>query len=252
MTELAAEGGIERLVEAASFIFVGKVSARGRSSVRDLTPRPELVVAELERQLRVDPVLGDLTGRPITVLPAPGADVAVGSRLIFFANSWVHAEEIAVAAVANTVADDKTEELVRKAVDDLPRRRLAARVAQARLIVHAVVGSVERVTDVPEPVSEHRPDWHRARLRVQQVMKGEARRGQARAVSAYFPGSDDVAFRDVPKLRAGEEAVYLLHDPPPRLPAEVYVLPDPLDVHPVGRKGEVARLAADLEPPTPR
>jgi hypothetical protein len=228
----------------------GKVSARGRSSVRDLSPRPELVIAELERQLRVDPVLGDLTGRPITVLPARGGDIAIGSRLIFFANSWVHAEEIAVAAIANPAADDQTEELVKNAVDDLPRRRLAARVAQARLIVHAVVGSVERVTDVPEPVGEHRPDWHRARLRVQEVMKGEPKRGQARAVIAFFPGSDDIAFRDTPKLREGDEAVYLLHDPPQRLPAEVYVLPDPLDVQPTGRKEEVGRLVADLEPPT--
>lgn len=251
MSELAAAGGVEGLVDRASFIFVGKILARGRSSVRDLSPRPELAIAELELPLRVDPVLGDPTGQPITVLPAPGADIAVGRRLIFFANSWVHAEAIAVVALANLAAKGKLEQQVKDAVNDLPRRRLAERVARAKLIAHAVVGGVQPASEVREPLSEHSPRWRMARLRVQDVLKGELprQRGQTRTVSVYFPGSDDVAYWDVPKLREGEEAVYLLHEPPEQLPRDAFVLPDSLDVQPVQRKAAIGRVVADQQPP---
>jgi hypothetical protein len=251
VSELAVADGLETLVARATFIFVGTVTARGRSSVRDLPPRPDLVIAKLEQQLRVDPVLGDLTGQLITVLPAAGSKLAVGSPHIFFANSWVHAEAIAVVAIANPVADGKTEELVKKAVDDLPRRRLAARVAQAKLIVHAVVASVEKAAEIPEPIGEHRPDWRRARLRVEDVMKGEPQRSQARAVVVYFPGSDDIAYRNTPKLGRGDAGVYLLHEPPPRLPPDAFVVPDPLDVQTAGRKDEIRSMVSQPEPPTP-
>jgi hypothetical protein len=88
-----------KLADSASFIFSGSVTATNRSSVRILAGRQGLALARSARAFCIDPTMGDLVGKEITLRVLPGAEVAVGESAIFFANSWVHAEGIAVAAL---------------------------------------------------------------------------------------------------------------------------------------------------------
>ena len=244
---------LERLVVRSNFVFAGTVAALGRSALKVIPDRSDLAVARLDRALRIAPVLGNLDGRPITVLLAQGEQVRPGERLIFFTASWVHGEEIAVREVAHLPADEQTEKTVAKIVASEPERHLQARVASAVLIVRGTVRAVERAREIPEPGSEHAPRWMRARIDVRQVLKGELTapaapaRGRRAApargsVVLFFPGSDDIAYRNTPKPAQGQAAVFLLHAGSPPLPERALVAPDRADVQPESRAGDVRKL----------
>ena len=179
---MAEASSPQSLVLRSSFIFTGTITAPGRSSLRVLTSRPGLAVARLDRGFLINPVLGNLDGRPITVrLAQEGAGaVRAGDRVVFFATAWVHGEEIAVAELARLPADEKTEQEVARAVAMLPELHLSQRIAAAALIVQGTVTEIARATDIPRTGSEHDPAWLRASIDVQTVLKGEIVQSPAR------------------------------------------------------------------------
>lgn len=259
---MAEASSSQTLVQRSSFIFTGTITAPGKSSLRVLTSRPGLAVARLDRGFLINPVLGNLEGRPITVrLAQEGAGagaVRAGDRAVFFATAWVHGEEIAVAELARLPADDKTEQEVARAVATLPELHLSQRIAAAALIVQGTVTEIARATNIPRTGSEHDPAWLRASIDVQTVLKGEIPRSPARRKSAsvalLFPGSRDIAFKDVPRPAKGQKAVFLLHREGSPVPASEYVAPDPADIQPTSALPTVRRLIGGRgsAPPPPR
>ncbi len=261
---MSDQAGLYGLVLRSSFIFTGTVTDRGRSMLKVLQPRPDLVVARFDRAHRVNPMLGKLDGKPITVLLAKGAAAEPGQRLLFFAESWVHSDHIAVREHAHLPADDRTEAEVTRVIASLPERHLQERVASAILIVRAAVREVVRATEIREPLTEHAAEWMRALLEADEVLKGTlpghpAGTSQPRArrdasakgpVTLYFPRSLDKAWRDWPKLKPDQSAIFLLHAPRPPVPTTAFIAPDPADVQPPGAVDTIRRLLGAS--PTPR
>jgi hypothetical protein len=254
--------GLEGLVLRSSFIFSGTVTARGRSMLKALQPRPDLIVARFDKALRVNPMLGPLDGKPITVLLTKGSSVESGQNLLFFAESWVHGDYIAVREHAHLPADDKTENQVLQMIASLPERHLQERVASAILIVQAVVREVTRATEIREPITEHAAEWMRATIELREVLKGglpgqpaggpqaRARRDAARAsLTLYFPQGLDKAWRDWPKLKPAQSAIFLLHTPRPPVPSTAFIAPDPADVQPDSAADTIRRLLGSPPPP---
>jgi hypothetical protein len=242
------------LTARSTFIFTGNVVGLGDSVMRMLPPHISVAVARFERALRVNPMLGDLNGKPITVRLA-GGDVRLGERLIFFANSWLHGAEIAVVEVAHMEANEDTEKEVTEALESLPERHLRARVASAQLIV---IGTVREVVegDVREPITEHAADWKRAVIEVREIVKEEpgkppsrrsktAERQPSTETSFYFPQSMDRAWRDHPKVHGGQSGVFLLHRNGPNLPPDAWVAPDPADVQPADQAESIRRITRE-------
>lgn len=228
------------LVPRSTFIFTGTVVRINQSSVRVLAARPGLAVARFERAIRVNPMLGKLEGRLITIQLAKGAELRTGQRLIFLANSWVHAEEIAVIEVAHLTADTETEKQVADAVAELPKRHLADRVATASVIVMGTVVDVSPA-GVREPISEHAAGWMLAQITVSETMKPANKAGKPRQQNAMarnrmkilFPESTDPIWRRYPKLVEKQRAIFLLHPTTlARLPPDTLMLTDPADVQP--------------------
>jgi hypothetical protein len=243
------------LVQSSSFVFVGTVTSPGKSAVEVLEPNPGLAVVRFDRGFIVNPVLGQLTGRPITVRLAQGGAgtgaVRPGQKFIFFTTAWVHGKEIAVAEVSRLPADDKTEQEVARAVAALPELHLSERIASAALIVDGAVTEIERAADVPGTASEHDPAWMRASIEVREVLKGGSSPagGGKRASSAkrahaslLFPGSGDIAFRSMPRVSVGQKAVFLLHRGAGRVPQADLIAPDPADVQSVEALPTIRRL----------
>ncbi|MGA8098357.1 MAG: hypothetical protein WB810_06845 [Candidatus Cybelea sp.] len=241
---MAVSNSIDELAVRSTFIFVGTVEMPGASALKVLPGRPQLAVVRFEKALRLNPVLGNLSGKPITVLLADGSAVRRGERFIFFAESWVHAEAIAVREFAHLADTEKTEQEVRTIVDDLPMIHLQERIASAALIVVGKVASVERASDIREPFTEHAPIWMRARIAAKTILKG-APSAERQELVVYFPSSHDRAWRGWPKLKEGESAIFLIHilEPPPlRLPPGAMVLPDPADVQPLSELPTIRKL----------
>jgi hypothetical protein len=234
----------------SSFVFAGTVTAETGSSLRILPARPGLAVVRLERGFVINPVLGKLDGRPITVRLAQnragGAGVRSGQRVLFFATAWVHGEEIAVSEVIRLPADEKTEQEVAQIVASLPERHLSERIAMATLIVHGTVTDISPATDVPGIPSEHNPEWMRAVIRVQKVLKGKPESDSAGspdgAVTLLFPGTHDRAFLNVPRPSRKQTAVFLLHRGSGMLPPGSLIAPDPADIQPEDELPTIRRL----------
>jgi hypothetical protein len=239
------------LVQESTFIFAGSVVSRGVSSVKTVPAAADLAVATFRRAFRVNPMLGDLGGRPITVRLAPGASVLRGEQLIFFANSWVHGEEIAVIEAAHIPDDAAAEREVDDLVASLPARHLAERVASALLVVEGTVRAVDSA-GIWEPVTEHAADWRQAWITVTAVLKGSLPPPRIPgsvaladgSVVLLFPESNDPRWRPWPKVTPGQSGVFLLHtaERPLPLPRGALVAPDPSDVLPADTLQEVRNL----------
>src|SRR5262249_52817975 len=128
---------IDALTRASSFIFSGTVQSAGASNVAAVEPGDSLLLVRVERGLRSDPALGDIRGRLVTVKALSPDELPVGAQAVFFTNSWVHGDEIAVLERAHLGAERADE--VADAVGRLPDMHLADRLRAAAAVVRAVV-----------------------------------------------------------------------------------------------------------------
>ena len=248
-------------IQRSSFIFAGTVTAPTGSSLRVLPARPGLAVVLFERGFLINPMLGKLDGRPITVrLAQEGAGASAvrsGQRLLFFTTAWVHGEQIAVSELARLPADEKTEQEVTQILASLPEHHLRERIAAAVLIVRGVVSKIERAADVPEPISEHAARWMRAWIEVAEVLKGVLSPADIPGIAAkgtvalFFPGSGDRAYRDIPRPKHHQSGVFLLHPGRPPLPKEALVALDPADIQSDNQLATVRRLLGESAGSTP-
>jgi len=240
---------VNNLVEHASFVFAGTVTSLGASSLRALPARSNQAVVRLEKGFLINPVLGNLVGRPITVQLASQAGVSAalkrGERLIFFATAWVHGEEIAVTELARLADNEENQQEVARIVESLPQRHLSERINSAMLIVHGKVSRIARASDVPRTGSEHDPYWMRAAIEVIEILKGSAggQKVKTTTVDLLFPGSGDMAFRNVPRPSLHQEAVFLLHRGSGKIiPESAHVAPDPADIQPPSQVAAIRGL----------
>ena len=92
--------------------------------------------------------------------------------------------------------------------------------------------------------SEHDPHWSLAAIEVERVLKSEPRTN-----NVLFAGSDDLRWFHSPKLRTGDEGIFLLrHDNGDLLrntqtpEVTAYVLVDPADFRPLSEESRIVEL----------
>jgi hypothetical protein len=235
------------LTGASDLVFRGRVLELGSSAVRAVSASAQLAVVELLDALRADPILGDLTGKPITVALLHPEELDVGEEAIFFTRNWVHGENLAVREIAHVPVSGDAGAEVASAVAGLPDQHLQSRLDSAELVVLAVVASVAAVEG--QSGRRQSPRWARARLTVDSVVKGRA----AGEVDVYFPTGDDKTWRDSPRLTRRQRAVFLLHRHDPLagewlesagLPEDGLTALDPSDVLPAQSHEHVTAMVS--------
>ncbi|HBB95347.1 MAG TPA: hypothetical protein DC054_08135 [Blastocatellia bacterium] len=198
------QDSILNLTRSAGLIFSGTVVKLGESTVPSVAPRDDLVVIKVDRGLRVDPVLGDLRGRMITMATSSPGSLSPGERAVFFTRSWIHGGGIAVIEVAHL--DLQAEDEVASAVDLLPDMHLTDRLLSADLVV---VGEVTEVEQLPRMTYERDAAlWAAAHLRVDRVLLGEPRD----PVIVHFPTSVGPPWFKAPRFKVGQRGVFVLHE----------------------------------------
>jgi hypothetical protein len=194
---------ISDLARSSSLIFSGTVVERGTSSVPTLTPNEKLIVARVDRALRVDPVLGDLRGKLITILPTSPQSLHIGQQAVFFTNSWIHGRGIAVREVQH-VDVAQTDE-VAEAVAKLPEDHLLERLRSAELVVDAEVTNVGSADKI---VRDRKAAWWApAELKIKRVLRGRSRK----TAVVHFATADWPPWTDALRLQQGQRGVFLLH-----------------------------------------
>jgi hypothetical protein len=237
---------VEALVRSTGLIFAGTVVEQGRSSVPAVKPDENLIVVRVDRGLLVDSALGDLRGKLITVAVRDPKSFRIGQQAVFYTNSWIHGQGIAVREVEH--ANVEVQDTVAAAVARLPELHLTDRLQSASLVVHAEVTHVGPV----ERVSLDRNDalWRTADLHVIEVLRGAPRSPTV----AYFPTSKHPEWARAPRLTERQRGVFALHpaagSPIPSmaaLPAGALVVLDPADFQPESRLADVKRLLESIK-----
>jgi hypothetical protein len=197
---------IDELTRSSSFIFLGTVELRGASNLVAVDPRDDLVLVRVDRALRIDSALGDVHGKTVTVETQGGDELQPGVQAVFFTQSWIHAEEIAVREVARLGPETAGE--VADAVAQLPDVHLADRLARAVAVVEATVQDTQLVPGIPRDRSA--PLWAEATLAVESTIKGSAE-----GLRLFFPTSDSHHWYRTPSFAAGQHGIFLLHSGDP-------------------------------------
>jgi hypothetical protein len=207
------------LLREAPISFVGTIEQLGAATM-DVPIDDRTAVAYVVRVLHAPDTLLGLGGQRITLQLA--ADVnppEVGDTATFFARGLAFGASVAVAEVRRLELAD-VEPQMRRAAEarEAPFAALIRRAETTSLCKHAdqsdavVLGYVvklEKAFSASETgVSEHDPDWWVATLVVHHLERGDAEPGEVRVL---YANSLDVRWRDVPKPKASESGLWLLH-----------------------------------------
>lgn len=215
---MMADQSIKDLIRRTPFSFVGTIEHIGAATSGDLPINDRTAVVRVERVLHAPPLFHGLEGQRVTVQLAPDADLpAIGDQLAIFAEGLAFGETVAVAEVARLPVDAVVPHLT--AAADAGDERAFATIEQElrtdALREHAegadalVVGTVVGLEQAATPShSEHDPMWWRALIEVRQVIRGPVEQGQ---LGVLYPNSIDIQWRRVPKPKASQDGVWILH-----------------------------------------
>jgi hypothetical protein len=228
-----------------AFIFTGTVQRTRAATVPELKLDSRTLVVRVDEVVAAPPTLARTAGRDVTVILGP-ADKAPkpGEQAVFSAASGSFGEEIAVHATigppppvagggigaaraaaaplsAGAVIDpvQAHRDLLLKRSLDQADVVIAGTVMQVRVAPETEAGMkrspgllAARTAGTTAPplgrISEHDAIWHEAVVNVESVEKGST---ADRQVVVRFPKSNDVRWRYYPKLRAGQQGVFLLN-----------------------------------------
>src|SRR5689334_1221739 len=178
----------QKLADAAAsapFVFVGSVEQPGASSVADAPADQHTGIVRVERVVRAPEVVGLVPGAMVTVRSEDSPPQA-GERALYFADSWIYGDGIAVTerakqSIAAAGAETGTEAALpdEAQLDALAQAPLEARAKEADLIVQGRVVGLEPTNGAApgkgaEITSEHDPQWWYAEIEVDNVLKGKA------------------------------------------------------------------------------
>lgn len=235
---------VKDLVRQARFIFKGTIQKLNAATMSVVPVTDSTAIVKVEQVFQAPETLGDYTDQDITVQLGDPKGAKEGQQAVFFANSWLYGESIAVVEVGRVAPEDLTR--LRQQIADTKQsiadEELQSRIAGAELVV---VGKVLKTNPAPEelrggPITEHDPDWWEAITEVESVEKGELRQSP---LVFLFSTSIDVKWYQAPKFHADQEGIWILRTGQvEQLGAEVYVVIDPLDFHPRDQLDRIRRL----------
>jgi hypothetical protein len=238
---------VEQQIQKSSYIFVGTVQKKNATTMPLVPASDRTAIVRVEEVLSAPKTLADYTGRDVTVQLRDGSTVKAGDRLAFFTNGGMFGGSVALVEVGHVEAGRDTQDLRRQiaqAFQEKDDEDLGKRIAKASLIVAGkVLKTGPAKLSERQPLSEHDPQWQEAEIAIEVVQKGQF---SAHTVSVLFAGSTDMMWFRSPKLKEGEDGIWLLHKGAVRWPGikDRYLVVDPLDFQPRDQGDRVKRLLA--------
>ena len=224
----------------------GTVVERGTSTVPDVPPNEQLVVVRVDRALRVDPVLGDLRSKMVTVATKAAESLRLGQKAVFFTISLVDGRGIAVRELEHM--DIQEEDSVAAAVARLPQLHLSDRLQRSALVVDAEVTGISPVERTS--FERNAANWAAAELKVLRVLHGSP----VKSTVVYFPTSNHPLWARAPRFTERQRGIFILHAPSrsatpseATLGADNLLALDPADFQPESQRQEVQRLLSTIQ-----
>ncbi len=248
-----AEDSINDLVQRSRFIFTGTVVELRAVTVPSIAVSDNTIVVRVDEVLYYKKLFANYGGKKITVLVKDYKLLKVGDQAVFFTDVSIMSESVAVRAVGyRKIPKGETapKKQIVSALQILEDRALVERIVGAEFVVVGKVSSVRAAAETlrPHPISEHYPYWREAIIEVESTLQGDPTRAR---IVVRFPGSDDVAFRSIPKFKVGQQGIWILRrDLRPGAPkaflegkeTEAYMAQDPRDYLPKSRLDRIRQL----------
>jgi len=232
-----SEDQVRKLLREAPFSFLGTVERVGAAMIGEVPIDNCTVIVLVDQVLYAPDVFSQLAGTRITIQLAD--DAKEGQQYTFFADGLSYGSSLAVREIGR-VSEAQTRPFLARAgaVGAAPFADLQAEIDTDNLREHAkdaVAIVVGRVTGLekagPVALSEHDPDLWKATIAVEHSTKGRIKAGSE--IEVLYANSLDVQWHQVPKPKAGQEALFLLHAPDKENRSlGKYQLLDPEDLRP--------------------
>jgi hypothetical protein len=205
------------LAERSSIIVAGKV-IRSNASLEPLqAASPQTVVIKVLRMYAGADIAGDQTGHTATVILSPQSKgIETDVEAVFFGNPRFVGKSLTIADEGEIPADATSAATVgiESAGHDRPLRDriiAASSIFQGKVeSEHTLVTADGELKDLREPAGEHDPEWHVATVLVLSALRGSK---EGELISVIFSASDDIVWFNSPKLKVGEEAMFIAHRP---------------------------------------
>lgn len=232
----------DRLAKKAQFVFRGTVRKLNAATMPELPTDDRTAIVMVDEILQAPSAFSVYAGKEITVQLGGRKKLLPGQNAVFFANSWLFGDSVAVRSI-DQLPPSKQASATRgmtlamaphglgasrsPAAETLATRQLERQVAKADLVVTGRVTAVRVADEMPRAfsrgrgfkaasnapaqsarISEHDPLWCEATVDVAGDEKGGS---AARQIVVRFPSSRDVRWYKVPKFTPGQEGVFLLH-----------------------------------------
>lgn len=217
---VAQDESARALAERSAIVVAGKVLRVNATLDPMQAASTRTVVITVSRMYAGAEIAGDQKGRTATViLSRPSTTLKAGTEGLFFGNprflgkSLTIADEGELFADAARAASANLEASFQARRDQPLRERIASASSVFRGRVEserAVAAGPDQPGKLPEPPSEHDPEWHVASVRVLTALQSSE---QGALVNVIFPASRDVVWFNAPKLKAGQEAIFITHRP---------------------------------------
>lgn len=207
-----AQDDIKDLVQRSRLIFTGTIVELRAVTVPSMAVSDDAIVVRVDELLNYPKLFANYGGKKITVLIEDNHLFKVGEQAVFFTNVGTMGESVVVRAVGyrkltqGKAAPKKQIESARQSIEN---RALSERIAGAEFVVVGNVSYVRAAAETlrPHPISEHYPYWREAIIEVESTLKGDP---SITRLIVRFPGSDDVAFRSIPKFKVGQRGIWIL------------------------------------------
>jgi hypothetical protein len=258
----AQTNAAQSLAERSTIVLRGKVLKTNASDEPLLAPSNMTVIVAVQQMYSGQEIAGDQTGRTVTVILSRAEAIKEGEEMTFFGNPRFLGTTLTMAdegemPAQTAVAMDRTALAHR---DLLVSHRLGAATLVFRGTVESVHPLEEAVAEPkgkrsPERTSEHDPEWEVATVRIVNALRGGA---AGQNVTLVFAASRDITWFNSPKLKPGQDAVFLAHTLTKDEEAmhrgsallkflekqSIYLVTEPFDVLPSGDEDRVRSLLA--------
>jgi len=254
------------LAERSAIVVDGKVLKTNASEEPMLKASDRTAVILVRRMHAGRDIVGDQAGRTVTVILSRAGSLKIGDEALFFGNPRFAGKTLTIADEGEIVSKNAA------ASSDLQRgmqarkdKPILGRLASASLVFRGTVEAVRPLEAVaaegkrpPALPTEHDPEWHVATVRVSTPLRGG---DGGQVLTVLFPASRDIVWFHAPKLKPGQDAVFLAHlltkenaaryraagvaasmEKPP-----AYFVAEPSDVLPASEEGRVRGLLSSAK-----
>ena len=202
---------VRNLRRESRFVFTGSVEGTARSTLSLLPAGSRTAVLHVDRIHYAPDDLQDQADQSVTLLFADEFTALPNQRWVFFTIPILFGETMAAREVGRIEAPDDVEalqELIARVTAEMTGEEVRVHVRSTDAVVRGRVVSVRRVSETTAlTTSEHDPDWWAAVVHVIRALKGD----HTGEIEVRYPNSHDIRWYRAPKLREGQEGLFLLH-----------------------------------------